>query len=76
MSLCVCEREREGFISYRLLLLSMGDGEGPHDRKFQEIVEQEIPDWLVKIVLLREVGHTIKSGGMIGFSTPDTILVL
>lgn len=47
--------EREGFLSCRLPLLSLGDGEGPCDGLL--VVDQKVPYWLIKINQLKCYPH-------------------
>lgn len=66
-------RNRKGFLSCRLLLLSMGDGED-HVLDCLISVDQKILEWLINIMFLGEVEAGIKCRfGIMGSSMSDII---
>lgn len=71
-------REHQGFLSCKLSVLSMEDGEGPHDRL---PVGHKIPAWLITIMFLVEVETAVRLGiksgfGILSLGTSDAILGL
>lgn len=72
-------RDQEGLSSFRLPLLSVGGLERAHSDRPPPGVDQGIPDWWIKIMILREVEmqlDRVLNPGLVSWAFSDAILCL